>query len=101
MNKANALSGLGDKRGAVTLYDQAIAIRDRLVNQEGRRELQGDLAGVQLCRAELLLEAGNRAQAQREARAAVLVLKAEIARTNRADLKSVLDWATSNLREIL
>ena len=44
MNKANAVRALGDNHGAVALYDQAIAIRERLVNQEGRRELANDLA---------------------------------------------------------
>ena len=39
MNKANAVRALGDHRAAVELFDQAIAIRERLVNQEGRREL--------------------------------------------------------------
>ncbi|MFA7174998.1 MAG: tetratricopeptide repeat protein, partial [Kiritimatiellia bacterium] len=43
-NKAGAVSALGDHRGAMTLYDQALAIWERLVNQEGRRELANDLA---------------------------------------------------------
>ena len=38
MNKAVALSALGDKRGAVALYDRAIEIRERLVS---RREAKG------------------------------------------------------------
>ena len=33
-----------DQHGALQEYDQAIAIRERLVNQEGRRELANDLA---------------------------------------------------------
>ena len=44
MNKANAVYGLGDMRSAATLYDQAIAIRERLINEEGGRELANDLA---------------------------------------------------------
>ena len=50
LNKADAVSALGDNRGAVALYDQAIAIRERLVNQEGRRELVGDLAQLKAYR---------------------------------------------------
>ena len=44
MNKARAVSALGDMGGAVTLYDRAIVIRERLVNQEGRSELANGLA---------------------------------------------------------
>ena len=43
-SKAIALQDLGDLRGAVALSDQGIAIRERLVNQEGRRELADELA---------------------------------------------------------
>ena len=35
-----------DVHGALQEYDQAIAIRERLVNQDGRRELANDLATV-------------------------------------------------------
>ena len=41
MNKASALD---DNRQAVELYDQAITTYERLVYQEGHRELAGDLA---------------------------------------------------------
>jgi len=34
MNKANAVSDLGDNRGRVGYNDQAIAILERLVNQK-------------------------------------------------------------------
>ena len=44
MNKALAVSALGDNRAAVGLYDRAIEIRERLVHQEGRWELANDLA---------------------------------------------------------
>jgi len=40
MNKAVTVSALGDNRGAVSLYDQAIAILERLVNQEGHQNCQ-------------------------------------------------------------
>ena len=45
-----------DLHGALQEYDQAIAIRERLVNQEGRRELANDLA-------DCLHEQGHRGQA--------------------------------------
>ena len=44
MNKAIAVTALGNNRGAVELYDRAIEIRERLVHEEGRRELANDLA---------------------------------------------------------
>ncbi|MFH0871556.1 MAG: serine/threonine-protein kinase, partial [bacterium] len=53
LSKANTLRALGDNRAAVKLYDQAIAISERLV-KEGRTELRGDLAWVQLYRAHVV-----------------------------------------------
>ena len=45
MNKAAVLGKLGDNRaGNRRFYDLAIEIRERLVNQEVRRELKNDLA---------------------------------------------------------
>jgi hypothetical protein len=44
VNKAIAVRALGDPRAAVTLHDRAIEIWERLVHQEGRRELANDLA---------------------------------------------------------
>jgi hypothetical protein len=101
MNKATAVSALGDERAAVALYDQAIAIRERLVLREGRSELQGDLARVVAGRAETLLRLGDRQRARAEGREAVAVLQAEVARTGRADLQAVLEWATAALKEVL
>lgn len=44
MNKALRVYSLGDYRAAVVLLDQAVAILERLVNQEGWRHLADDLA---------------------------------------------------------
>ena len=98
-NKALAVSDLGDKRGAVTLYDQAIVIWERLVNQEGRRELVGDLARSMGCRAVVLLQLGETDRGKREARAAMAILRAEIERTGRTDLKSALSWIAGQVGE--
>ena len=43
-NLATVESALGDNRGAVALFDRAIEIQERLVNQAGRWELAHDLA---------------------------------------------------------
>ena len=37
VNKANAVSDLGDERGALALYDQAMAILERLVRRKPPR----------------------------------------------------------------
>jgi hypothetical protein len=85
----------------VDLYDRAAAIYERLVEQEGRKELLGDLAWVIAYRAKVFLDLGDQQKSRSDARKAVFTLKAEIARTGRADLQGVLDWATKALHEVL
>jgi hypothetical protein len=64
VDKACAASYLGDNGVAVTLYDQAIAIRERLVHQEGRGELADDLAVTYMNKAAVVSLLGdNRAAA--------------------------------------
>ena len=63
MSKAVAVKALGDIRdirGAATLSDQAIAIWERMVNQEGRHELAGDLAWVIDYRGAVLVQLGEK-----------------------------------------
>ena len=74
---------------------------ERLVEQEGRRELTGDLAKVRMIRAEVLLDLGERKRATTEARNAWAILQAEVKRTERADLQGVLTWASTALKEVL
>jgi tetratricopeptide (TPR) repeat protein len=83
------------------LYDRAIAVFERLIEQEGRRELQGDLARIVLHRAQALLELGDRQRAQTDARKALPLLKAEVVRTGRADFQRFLDWASRALNEVV
>ena len=97
LNRASTLIALGDNRGAVALYDKAIAIRTWQVNQEGRRELVGDLARIKAFRGETLIILGERVCGFEEMRSAQRILEAEIARTNRADLKQVLRWLQQQL----
>src|SRR5439155_18370731 len=99
--KANAVCGLGNDRAAVALYDQCIAIRERLVNQEGRRELVSDLAWAVAGRASAHLALGDREKARTDARRARPILEAEVARTGRADLQRILDWMDSELKDVL
>ena len=58
-NKASAVHALGNYRAAVELYDRAIKIRERLVNQEGRRELANDLAATYTSKAHAVGDIGD------------------------------------------
>ena len=48
-----------DLHGALQEYDQAIAILERLVNQEGRRELANDLVGTYINKANAVSDLGD------------------------------------------
>ncbi len=77
------LQASGDLAGAVALYDQALEICERLVHQEGRSELRGDLAWVQAYKASVLLSLGDRNAAASIASEAMEVLEEEVQRTGR------------------
>lgn len=97
MNKAVALMDLRDPRSALGLYDRAIEIYERLVHQEGRRELAGNLAFVKANRAATLIHLGEVATGIKEGRETAELLRAEVARTGRADLQKQLLWLTGKL----
>ena len=99
MNKANVVSGLGDNRAAVALYNRAIEIRERLVNVEGRGELAGDLAMLKAYRGVAMIRLGDTEERRQQVRNAMAVLRAEVERTERADLKTALDWTAKQLSE--
>ena len=98
MNKAIAVSALGDKRGALALYDQAVAIRERLVNQEGRHELAGELAQSVGYRGSALIALGEKARGIEDMCSAENVLTVEIAHKGRADLQQTLTWIRQRLK---
>ena len=100
LNKGNAVRAMGNNLAALALYDRAIGIRERLVNVEGRRELVGDLAWLKAYRGLALIRLGDRDRGKREAHEAITVLRAEVNRTGRADLKAVLDRAAKQLGEL-
>ena len=97
MNKAIAVSALGDSRGAVALYGKAIVIRERLVNIEGRSELAGKLAWVKAYRAIAMIQLGETEKGKREALNTISILRSEIKRTGRSDLTTVLKWLESQI----
>ena len=98
-HKAGLVGVSGDNRAAVNLYDRAIKIFDRLVNVQGHNELLGDLAWVKADRGLALIQLGDTKAGKREARDAMTVLRAEVIRTGRADLKEALDSAAKHLGE--
>lgn len=97
-NKAISVSALGDHSGAVALYDQSIAILRRMVEQEGRSDLSGDMMTTELYRVVALQGMSPLSIDDcRRAQAAFTGLCAESERTGRADLQNVLRWAQANL----
>ena len=92
---------MGELQGAVALYDQAVAVHQGLVDQQGRGDLRGELACTRVLRAEALLDLGERERARSEARQAMVILEAEASRTQRADLRKVLSWAFEALHTVL
>jgi tetratricopeptide (TPR) repeat protein len=58
-DKALVHATAADSSGLIREHDQAIAIRERLVNQEGRRELANDLARAYFSKANALSDLGE------------------------------------------
>ena len=100
MNKAQLYRAVGDNNNAKAIYDQAIGIMKKLVDQEGRRELKGNLAMAQARRAVVLADLGDIEGAKAEAASAIPVLQAEFDRTGRADLQAVLKRTLDTLKNI-
>jgi serine/threonine protein kinase/tetratricopeptide (TPR) repeat protein len=59
MDKALVHTTSADFPGALQEYDQAIAIRERLVNQDGQHDLANDLATTYMNKAIVLLDLGE------------------------------------------
>jgi tetratricopeptide (TPR) repeat protein len=60
MNKALVHSTAADQNGTIREYDQAIAIWERLVNQEGGRELANNLAAAYMSKANTVGTLGDK-----------------------------------------
>lgn len=101
LHKAHVHKCVDDLPGAVAQDERAIEIYERLVHQEGRHELVGDLAQAVIWRANSLNKLGELTRAQAEARKAAADLQFEITRTGRVDLQAVLNWAKTNLKDLL
>jgi serine/threonine protein kinase len=101
MNKADAYFAADQYNEAINLYDKVVAIRENLLTQEGLREVRGDIAWTKIHRAAALYNAGSEETACRELQSSLDILKDEIDKTSRQDLKSVLAWVEDNLQEML
>ena len=99
MEKASVHKTANDSSGELAEYDRVIEIHDRLVNMEGRHELVGDLASAKTQRGLLMIAMGNSELGKQEVHDAVAVLREEIKRTGRADLKKALEDVTEKLGE--
>jgi len=98
---ATKVFGLRDVSGALSLYDRAILISERLVHHEQQHELLGDLGILLSLRANAHLALGNVPKARLDAKQAVKILQAEVARTGRSDLRAALKMTRKGLKKVL
>jgi serine/threonine protein kinase len=82
---------------ALAALEEAFVLWNRLVHQEGRRELLGEYAMAQARRGELLCQLGDRGRGCQEVRQAVALLEAEAARTHRPEVREKLTTARAIL----
>ena len=87
MNKAYAVSDLGDRRREVALYEQPIRIWERLANEEDHQELFEDLARCRVQLGNALIALGERKRGLSEMPSVRTILEAEIAQTGCTGLK--------------
>jgi tetratricopeptide (TPR) repeat protein len=93
LNKAIAFSTLKEHARAVELCDRAIAIRERLVNQEGWRELAQELANCYLCKAKAASELGDLDGALLLCDQSIAIWERMVKEEGRAELESQLTEA--------
>jgi serine/threonine protein kinase len=86
IDKALVHGTAADKHGAIKEYDQAIAIRERLVNQEGHRELANNLAMAYHNKASSLNDLGDHSGAVVIFDQAIVILEQLVKREGRHDL---------------
>jgi tetratricopeptide (TPR) repeat protein len=96
VNKGVALRGLGRLAEAVGCYDEAIALRRRLVKQEGGAELANDLARALVNKGGALKELGRLGEAVSCCDEAVAVLRRLVEHEGRAELANDLALALMN-----
>ena len=99
IGNAKAYSDLGDKHASLALYNRAVKFMEQLVKVEGRSELGANLARVKAYRGLTMIRFGETEEGKRETRDAMSVLRAEVERTGRTDLKAALDWIAKQFRE--
>ena len=86
------VTALGDNWGAVALFDQAIGIFERLVNQEGRCELANNLASVYQNKAVTLKVLGDNSGAVALYDQAIKIRERLVDQEGRRELAAELSW---------
>ena len=84
------LRDLGDKRGAVALYDQAIAIREQLVKQEGHRDIAEQLANLYMNKAAVVSAMGDNQNAATLYDQAITIRERLVSQDGRHELRGDL-----------
>lgn len=88
---------LGDLGDALAALDRAVEVADRLVFQEGRRELLADLAAARSLRGEILWQNGSKSQGRREVEQALALLEREPEMGQHRDLQRLLEQTRDTL----
>ncbi|MBN1551908.1 protein kinase [bacterium] len=90
VNKGNIFKGLGRYDEAMIMYDQAIQAWERMIHEQGRKDLTGTVALTRINRADVLAKLDRCTEAVQEACKASEILVMEIERTGRDDLRRAL-----------
>ena len=96
MNKAELVRNLGDAQIALKLFDRAIELRERLVNQERRQEFADDLAAAYLNKAVMLPALGDNRSAVALCERATEILERLVNLEGRQELADALAMAYTN-----
>lgn len=90
--KANELQNMGDREGAIKLYDEAISIYQRLVKQGGRRDLAQAYVHVMTCKASAQRSIKDLAGAIKTHDEIIAFLRHQVEQEGQRDLLCELLW---------
>ena len=89
-NKAVALGCMHKKQSALDMFDKAMEIREQLINNHGHNDLVGDLAVLRVLRGRCLIQNRDIKHGTQQIKSAIPILRAEVSRTGRAQLRGLL-----------
>lgn len=99
-NKAFVHGNLDDAPGQIAAFDKVIAIRDRLVHQEGRTELANGLARTYLNKGNALKNLGEARTALPEYDKAIAIRERLVLQEGRTELAGDLAWTQLSWADI-